>query len=416
VESQPNAGPVVAYLTSQYARASDTFIRDEVAQLRRMGFTVHTFSVRKPPGSEQLSPAIQAERARTEDLLSVGPIGLAASTAVMAFTRPGPFARAAKLALKAGSPGLKGRLWPLAYLAEAAQLGRRLVAKRVVHLHNHMGRNSAAVAMLASALTGIPYSMTVHGPSEFDLPYELALREKIGRSAFTLAISDFGRSQLMRWCRPTDWDKIHVVHCGLDAAFLGAEVTPVPDVPTVVNIGRLVPEKGQLLLVQAVAKLAAEGVAVELVLIGDGPMRKPIESAIERSGVGDRVRLAGWQTSEQIRDALRASRGMVMASFAEGLPVALMEAYALSRPVVSTTIAGVPELVRDGENGFLVPAGSVDGLADGIRRMATSPVARLTEMAAAGRQRVLERHDSIIEAGKIAALIQASLDRHAAHR
>ena len=294
----------------------------------------------------------------------------------------------------------------MAYLAEAAHLARRLKAKRVTHLHNHIGRNSAAVAMLASALTGIPYSLTIHGPSEFDLPYELALREKIARSRFTLAISDFGRSQLMRWSRPADWDKIKVVHCGLDAHFLGTEVTPVPDVPTVVSIGRLVPEKGQLLLVQAVGKLAAEGSPIRLVFCGDGPMRPALEAAAKQLNVTDRVTLAGWQTPAQIREHLKNSRGMVMSSFAEGLPVALMESLAVSRPVVSTMIAGVPELVRDGEAGFLVPAGSSDGLADGLRRLLETPVSRLTEMAAAGRRRVADQHDAATEAGKIAALLR----------
>ena len=267
--------PVIAYLTSQYARASDTFIRAEVAELRKSGFTVHTFSVRTPPGAESLSPAIRAERANTEDLLSAGAGGLAASTAV-AMGRPGAFVRAAKLAAAVASPGVKGHLWPAAYLAEAAHLARRLRALGVQHLHNHIGRNSAAVAMIASELADVPYSLTVHGPSEFDLPHELALGTKIRRSAFTVAISEYGRSQLMRWSRPADWDKIHVVHCGLDADFLAAEPTPVPDVPTVVSVGRLVPEKGQLVLVRAVAELVRQGVPVELVLIGDGPMRPAI--------------------------------------------------------------------------------------------------------------------------------------------
>jgi colanic acid/amylovoran biosynthesis glycosyltransferase len=405
VQPDPPAGPTIAYLSSQYARASDTFIRDEVDQLRRLGFTVHTFSVRRPPGAEQFSPAVQAERAATEDILSAGAARLAWAVVTTAVRQPAAFVRAARLAARVGSPGIKGRLWPVAYLAEAAYLSGRLRAKGVSHLHNHIGRNSAAVAMLAAALSGVPYSLTIHGPSEFDLPHELALGEKIGRSRFTVAISDFGRSQLMRWCRPTDWGKIRVVHCGLDAEFLGTEPTPVPDVPTIVSVGRLAAEKGQLLLVEAVAQLTAEETPVELVLIGDGPMRPAIEAAIDRLGVRGRVRLLGWQTSGQVRDALRASRGLVMSSFAEGLPVALMESLAMGRPVVSTTIAGVPELVRDGESGFLVPAGSVPALADAVRCLLTTPVDRLTEMAAAGRRRVLQQHDAAVEARKIADLI-----------
>ncbi len=174
--------------------------------------------------------------------------------------RPGRFLRAAMLARRVAVAGREGaRLWPAAYLAEAAHLARRLRAKGVVHLHNHIGQNSAAVALLAAELAGVPYSLTIHGPSEFDRPRELALGTKVGRSRFTVAISEYGRSQLMRWSRPADWDKIHVVHCGLDADFLAAEPTPVPDVPTVVSVGRLVPEKGQLVLVGAVAELVRDG-------------------------------------------------------------------------------------------------------------------------------------------------------------
>ncbi len=323
--------------------------------------------------------------------------------------RPGRFLRAARVAMRVGSPGVKGRLWPAAYLAEAAHLARRLRARSVTHLHNHIGQNSAAVALLAAELAGVPYSLTIHGPSEFDRPRELALGTKVGRSRFTVAISEYGRSQLMRWTRPADWDKIHVVHCGLDADFLAAEPTPVPDVPTVVSVGRLVPEKGQLVLVRAVAELARRGVPVELALIGDGPMRPAIESAVAQLGLGGRVRLLGWQTSAQVRDAIRGSRGLVMASFAEGLPVALMEPLALGRPVVTTAIAGIPELVRDGENGFLVPAGSPTALADGIGRLLATPAARLTEMGAAGRRRVLADHDAATEAAKLADLIRASV-------
>jgi hypothetical protein len=162
-----------------------------------------------------VSDEIRAQRATTEDLLGAGWIRLIGSGLMLALSRPRAFLGALRLAIRIGSPGIRHRLLPLAYLLEASLLARRLRALGVQHLHNHIGRNSAAVAMLASKLSGVPYSLTIHGPTEFEMARVLALDEKIARSTFTVAISDFGRSQLMRFSAAKDWPKIHVVRCGL---------------------------------------------------------------------------------------------------------------------------------------------------------------------------------------------------------
>ena len=287
----------IAYLTSVYARASDSFIRGEVAQLRALGFTVHTFSIRRPEARELVSEEIRREHAATEFVLEAGVARLALAWLRTVLRSPRRALAAARLAVRIGTPGLKGRLWPLAYLLEAAYLAERLRAKGVEHLHNHIGEGSASVAMLASVLSGIPFSMTIHGPSEFDRPTLLALDEKIRRAAFTVAVSEFGRSQLYRWSDPADWPKIHVVHCGLDGTFLDAGATAIPEARRLVCVGRLAEQKGPLLLVEAARRLAAEGLAFELVLVGDGPLRRPIEGLVERLGLREHVRLAGWQGS-----------------------------------------------------------------------------------------------------------------------
>ena len=396
----------IAYLTSAYARASDSFIRGEVAQLRAAGLTVHTFSVRKSPPSELVSDEIRREHAGTEFLLEKGNLGRLPLAAAGALARsPGRFFAAARLALKCAPPGLKAKVWSMAYLAEASLLAERMKAKGVRHLHNHIGENSATVAMLAGLLSGVPYSLTIHGPGEFDQPTTLALDEKIGRAKFVVAVSDYGRSQLLRWSRYADWPKVHVVHCGVDGSFLHHPPTPVPAAPRLVCVGRLAEQKGQLLLVEAAAELAREGVAFELVLVGDGPMRGEIEKLIGRHGLRDRVRIAGWMSGEAVRDQLLASRAMVLPSFAEGLPVVIMEALALGRPVISTYVAGIPELVRDGVCGWLVPAGSVPALVAAMRDAVAAPAETLERMGRAGAALVAERHDSKKEAAKLARLI-----------
>ena len=398
----------VAYLTSAYARASDSFIRGEVAQLRALGFDVHTFSVRKSPPAEVVSEDIRREHANTKFLLERKnlPRLLLAATRTM-LGAPRRFFSAARLALKCAPPGLKAKVWTLAYLAEACLLAEWLREKNVRHLHNHIGENSATVAMLAGLLSGVPYSLTIHGPGEFDQPTLLALGEKIAHARFVVAVSEYGRSQLFRWSRYEDWGKVRVVHCGVDESFLRHPPTPIPSAPRLVCVGRLAEQKGQLLLVEAAAQLAGEGFDFELVLVGDGPMRNEIERLIDRHQLAGRVKIAGWMSGEGVRQEILRSRAMVLPSFAEGLPVVIMEALALHRPVISTYVAGIPELVKDRECGWLVPAGSVPALVEAMREAVTAPVERLEAMARAGAAAVAERHDAKMEAAKLAELIAA---------
>jgi glycosyltransferase involved in cell wall biosynthesis len=260
------------------------------------------------------------------------------------------------------------------------------------------------VALLCRELGGPAYSFTVHGPEEFDKPQFLKLREKVRRSAFAVAISSFGRSQLWRWCRPEDWPKVQVVRCGVDAELLRAKPTEVPSTPRFVCVGRLVPQKGHLLLVEAAARLASEGADFEIVVAGDGPLRPAIEAAIERHGLRGRVKIAGWMSADQVRETIVSSRAMVQPSFAEGLPVVVMEALALGRPVITTAIAGIPELVEPGVTGWLIPAGAIEPLVDAMRAALAAPPERLARMGRAGAERVARHHDVGQEARKLAEL------------
>ncbi|HWE94457.1 MAG TPA: glycosyltransferase family 4 protein, partial [Tepidisphaeraceae bacterium] len=396
--------PILGYLTSAYARASDTFIRGEVRQLRALGFTVHTFSIRRAEAGQIVSDDVRREQGTTEYLLD-GKKGRIVFGALGQIIRsPGRCLRALALAQHISPPGLKPRLWHIAYWLEAAYLAGRLQSKAVEHLHNHIGENSATVAMLASQIAQIPFSLTIHGPNEFDHPMEIALGEKIRRSTFVAAISSFGRSQLWRWCAAEDWGKIRIVHCGVDADFLGQPIAPPPAEPRLVSIGRLSEQKGQLVLIEAASVVARRQADFELVLIGDGPMRPDIEGAIAAHNLQGNVRLAGWMDSATIRRELLSSRALVMPSFAEGLPVVIMESLALGRPVLSTSIAGIPELVKEGVNGWLVPAGSAEALAEGMLRALSAGAEQLAAMGRAGMEAVSRDHNAAIEAAKLAQL------------
>lgn len=397
------ANQPVAYLVNQYPHTSHSFIRREIAALEERGVAVARFSVR-PSGGKLVDPADQAEAGRTKVLLSAGVTGMIGAFVAAMCTRPVRWHAAMHQAMRLGWRSERGVLRHFIYLAEACLLLRELRRCKARHLHAHFGTNPATVALLTRTLGGPPYSFTVHGPEEFDHPEALSIREKIENAAFVVAVSDFGKSQLFRWCGAAHWSKIRVVRCGVDAAFLAAGPQPVPDVPRFVCVGRLAEQKGQLLLLEALAKLAEEEHVFEMVLAGDGPMRAEIEERIGRLNLSGKVRITGWLSNESVRKHLLDARAMVLPSFAEGLPVVLMEALALGRPVVTTYVAGIPELVRSGKSGWLVPAGSVDDLALAMRQILQTPIERLEAMGRTGAERVAARHDARTEAAKLAKL------------
>jgi glycosyltransferase involved in cell wall biosynthesis len=269
------------------------------------------------------------------------------------------------------------------------------------------------VARLASRLSDIPYSFTVHGPDEFDAPIQLDLKGKIADCAFCVAISSFGRSQLMRWSSFEDWSKIEVVRCGVDSSFLDRpQGTPLPEAPHFCTIARLSAQKGVPLLLEAANRLKREGETFSLTIIGDGEMRVEVERLIGRHGLEDCVRLAGLASSDEVVEHLLASRAMVLPSFAEGLPVVIMEALALSRSVIVSAIAGTPELVDD-QCGWLVPAGSVDKLVEALRRALDASVSELEAMGEVGRARVAVMHNSWLNGQQLNALFLKSSGAHA---
>ena len=393
----------IAYLNSLYARAGDTFIRAEVFQLRSFGHTVHTFSIREPARSELVSQEIRDEHAGTDYILRHGMLCLLGSALSELLRSPGRIFTALKLATQCGWPGIKGRLWPYAYFLEACYLSRQLRLKKIDHLHDHSGYGCAVVAMLASTLSGVPYSLTIHGP-EFDRPTLLSLAEKVHHSRFTVAISEYGRSQILRWIAPEDWGKVKIVHCGVRFDDQKA-ATGIADNRRLVCVGRLSSEKGHLILLEAIARLKTEP-PFEVVMVGDGPLRGTLEARIVALGIQDRVTITGWMSSADVHQEIARCCAMVLPSFAEGLPVVLMEAFALGRPVIATAITGIPELVEPGVSGWLVPAGSVDALAAAMREVLSTPPEQLARMGHAGAARVRERHDQRTEARKLETLIE----------
>lgn len=372
-----------------------------------LGLTVQRIAIRG--WDEQLVDADDIrEREQTQFVLKVGWFNILFSIIKAIASNPLRFFSALKLAVKMGWHAERPLPYHLIYLAEACQIVPWMKAFGASHVHAHFGTNSTEVVMLANVLGGPAYSFTVHGPEEFDKPVFLGLSEKIKRSAFVVAISSYGKSQLFRWIDHDFWSKVKIVHCGLEKSFYNIPPSPVIANSRLVCVGRLCEQKGQLLLIEAVHCLVQKGIKLELVLAGDGEMRPEIERMISAYGLKDSIRITGWISSQQVRDEILNSCALVLPSFAEGLPVVIMEAMALRRPVISTYVAGIPELVIPKSNGWLVPAGSVAELVDAMEDLLSKSSAELATMGDAAYLRVTERHTIDTEAKKLAELFRGA--------
>lgn len=396
----------MAYLVNEYPKVSHAFIRREILAVEAAGVEVLRFAARGWD-AVLVDADDQAERRRTTYLLQEGLGPLLAATARAALTRPRAFARALAAAWRLARRADRPLPYHLVYLAQGCALHAALQRAGVRHVHAHFGTNSAEVALLCAALGGVRYSFTVHGPEEFDKPEALHLAQKVQRAAFVAAISQFGRSQIWRGMAPAGWAKVNVVHCALGPeSFVPAEQIQAQANHKLVCVGRLCPQKAQVLLIDAVAALRGRGIPAELVLAGDGEMRADVEARIAALGVGPWVQITGWVDAQRVRQELLGARALALPSFAEGLPVVLMEAMALGRPVVTSAIAGIPELVQDGVHGWLVPAGDLTALTDALAACLSASPETLTRMGVAGQARVAQRHAVATSAARLVAAFE----------
>lgn len=388
--------PAIGYVVNTYPRPSHSFIRREILALEAAGWTVHRFAMRGN-AADLVDPDDLAEHARTQRILEAGALGLGKDFAIAAAREP-------KAALAVLGMARGGGPRQLAYIVEAARVANQIKNLKIQHLHAHFGTNSTDVARYAARLAGIGYSFTTHGPEEFDAPRALRLGDKLTDARFAIAISHYGRSQLCRWVDHHHWNRIHVVHCGIEPTRFPAPPEMPPSRPMrLVAIGRFAEQKGFLALIPALAT-ARKQADIRLTLVGDGEMRPEIEALIADHGLAEAVTLTGWLDEAGVREQLANSHALVLPSFAEGLPMVIMEAMAQGRPALATAIAGVPELVLPGKTGWLVPAGDETALSEAMVQLSETPLDTLTRMGLAGRDRVLAQHDVTREAARLGEL------------
>lgn len=399
----------LAYFTGSYPRATDTFIQREVAGLRQRGLDVITFTLRVTGKEHDVSAEIVAEKNRTQSLLPAGPFALLASNIWFMALRPKRYLGALWLAFATSRPGLRGFIYQIFHFQEAVLLARKICSQKIEHVHNHLGDVTGTVTMLAARLSGVGYSMTIHGPHIFFDPTHWALREKLKYSRFVACISHFCKSQMMLFTDGADWNKLQIIRCGIDLSQF-QYMPPRSDGRRLLYVGRLASEKGIPVLIECLADLKEQGHEFELVLIGDGPERTSLVAMVEAAGLGDRVIFTGYIDQAAVARYMRESDVLVLPSFAEGLPVTLMEAMALGIPVISTYVGGIVELVEPGVGGQLVFPSDREALGKAIARILDDPRFR-TETSRRGRERVASEFDLNVQLDRLAQLFLKARDR-----
>lgn len=362
----------LAYFTSCYPRATDTFIRREVIGLRSRGFEVFTYSVREADSSHGVDAEVRDEMRTTRYLLPVDYPRLLLGVLVTVLSRPVRLFRAFATAMSTSRAGIRGHALQMAYLLEAILLSRYLQEDRIEHVHNHLGDSSGNVTLFAALILDIPFSISIHGPHIFFDAGSWALDVKARHASFIACIGYFCRSQLMLNIDKADWDKLKIVRCGIAPDAYRFRL-PDPGVEKLLFVGRLDVEKGIPILFASLKVLHRQGYEINLVLLGDGRDRKLLESMAAEMGLSDHVDFRGFVGQDVIAEELRSSDVFVLPSYAEGIPVSLMEAMATGIPVIATNVGGVTELVVNQETGQVVHASDELSLADAIARYSDQP-------------------------------------------
>jgi glycosyltransferase involved in cell wall biosynthesis len=381
----------IGYLMNTYPITSTTFIRREMESLEKMGLDIKKYAVRNW-GEELVDPLDIADQARTHYLLSGNVIKLLISFFIVMFANPVGFLKGVGLWLQVFKNSGYLFVKHFAYLLQATYFYRISKQDQIEHVHVHFSTNATTVAMIAKVMGGVSYSFMAHGPDEFVDPTAASMHLKVQHAEFVAAISNYCRVQLVRFSSYEYWDKIIIVHCGLHVDEFEPDFNVAATNHSLICVGRLCPQKAQLLFPPALAEIRNKFPNLHLHLIGDGESRHALEESIKQHNVGDLITLHGWKANAEVREMVKQNRALLLPSFAEGLPVVIMEAFALGRPVISTFIAGIPELV-DNKCGWIIPAGSIDHIAEAMSSALLATPEELAEKGREGRRRIEAEHN-----------------------
>jgi len=398
----------IAYLLKVFPRVSETFVINEIRAVEDTGEEVAVFSLHHNPDgpvTHGILGELKAEAVYVEDRDAGLPEKkharrrLEQELAVLWPLPPQP---------------LRERLLPRKYVRLATRLAQLVVENDIDCLHAHFASRAGHVVALASRLAGVPYSITAHAKDIYhDEVDQEVLRWKIAGASFVVTVTDFNLRHLRELVAdiPGAPEKIVRLYNGVDLErFEACEPADLPR-PRLVSVGRLVEKKGFHHLVEACRALVDRGYDFDCVIVGGGEKEESLKAKVASLGLEDTVHFAGSVTTEEVGDYLRESTATVLPCIVGGdgnvdaLPTVLLEAMATARPLVSTALSGIPEIIDDGENGYLVEPGDVAGLTDAIARLLDDP-ARAAAMGVAGRKKAEELFSLRVNAGRLRDMLR----------
>lgn len=390
----------IAYLISQYPAVSHTFIQREIEALSDSGFRIHVASINDPDSTS---------KGAAEDVFYVKKEGMLA--AFLALVRslmiyPIFFIRSLINVFSLAGFDLKKILYHFFYLGEAALVAEWMDKNGAKHLHVHFANAASTVALLICKLRPYTYSITIHGPDEFYDVSNSNLVKKFTNARFLCCIGYFARSQVMRLLPQAQWSKVEITPMGVDTNEYKPSTEHLNKSPlTIACVGRLHANKGQFILLDAISKLAQEGLNCKLNLIGDGPDKKALQRRTQELQLQKLVSFEGPQKPADVKKYLAETDLFVLASFAEGIPVSLMEAMSMEIPCISTFVNGIPELIEPGYNGLLVAPSDSFGLAKMIRELSKDAKLR-AELGRNARKTIQEKWDLSTNVKKLAQVFR----------
>ena len=397
----------IAYFLNAYPGTSMTFIRTEINAIEEEIGPLKRYAIRRWDGP-LVSEADQREQELTRYIFDLR-LQLLGMVAWEFVRNPRGFFRALGALVHLYRNARSRPFAHLAYFVEAVALKSMARADKIEHLHTHFLTNSAAVTMLSRLLGGPSYSVTAHGPNEFYEVDRTSIPLKVKHAEFIACISQYCEAKVHEICGDVAQGKTRIVRCGIDLNLFRPNDLEGPEAP-LVCVGRLCPEKAQTVLVEAVSRLVKDYPGLKLYLVGDGECRDVIEKTISSKDLGQNISLLGWRSHHEVSEILAGARALVLPSFAEGLPMVIMEAMALGRPVVTTPVAGIPELVTS-ETGWLVDPGDVGSLSEALRAALDASDTEMSERANVGIERVTEMHNGKRNALQLLAAIRANVER-----
>ena len=381
----------IAYLVSQYPAVTHTFVLREIRELRRIGVDVRVASIRgtdRPVA--QLTPEEQEELRRTFYVKPSGYRVAARAHFRIFWSRPFAYLRGLAYAIRLAGLRFRPAVRNLLYFAEAVVVADWMRREGLFHVHTHF---SSTVVLLARRLWPIGTSATIHGSDEFSDPAKYYLQQKLEALDFLRAISHYGVGELRKVAGSERLTNVRLARLGIDLElYRPRPFRRSPSVFEILYVGRLVRAKGLYILVAAIGQLIRLGYSAQLRIAGDGPERHRLQREVAERGLARHVTFEGWQNAVGVAALYRQADIFVLPSFAEGIPVVLMEAMASEIPCVATSVMGIPELIRDEVDGLLVGPGDAEALAGAVGRLLTAPELRL-RLGKSARRRVMEQYN-----------------------